>query len=232
MGVGLHHAGILPSVKRLIEPLFERGLCKVVFATETMSLGIHMPAKSVVLQALTKRTDRGFRCLTHNELTQMAGRAGRRGIDPEGQCVIALDVRDGLEDMLRVVDGAPEPIESQFKLGYGSVALLLGTGNDLATIRRTRRVVVRPVPEPEAHPRRWRRRCTALETAVARRRARSRRPAATSRASAATAAPATRSRRARQARGRGGRRGERARGGGGARPPRARPPQGRRRASA
>ena len=79
--------------------LFERGLCKVVFATETMSLGIHMPAKSVVLQSLTKRTDRGFRSLTHNELTQMAGRAGRRGIDPEGKCVIALDVRDGVDDM-------------------------------------------------------------------------------------------------------------------------------------
>jgi superfamily II RNA helicase len=137
MGVGLHHAGVLPSVKRLIELLFERGLCKVVFATETMSLGIHMPAKSVVLQSLTKRTDRGFRSLTHNELTQMAGRAGRRGIDPEGKCVMALDVRDGLEDMMRVVDGSPEPVLSQFKLGYGSVALLLATGQDMATIRRT-----------------------------------------------------------------------------------------------
>src|SRR5262245_6533522 len=137
MGVGLHHAGILPSVKRLIELLFERGLCKVVFATETMSLGIHMPAKSVALQSLTKRTDRGFRSLTHNELTQMAGRAGRRGIDPEGKCVMALDVRDGLDDMRRVVDGPPEPIVSQFKLGYGSVALLLSTGKDMATIRRT-----------------------------------------------------------------------------------------------
>ena len=137
MGVGLHHAGILPSVKRLIELLFERGLCRVVFATETMSLGIHMPARSVVLQSLTKRTDRGFRSLTHNELTQMAGRAGRRGIDPEGKCVIALDVRDGLEDLIRVVDGDPEPVVSQFKLGYGSVALLLGSGSDMASIRRT-----------------------------------------------------------------------------------------------
>ena len=137
MGVGLHHAGVLPSVKRLIELLFERGLCKLVFATETMSLGIHMPAKSVVLQSLTKRTDRGFRSLTHNELTQMAGRAGRRGIDPEGKCVMALDLRDGLEDMMRVVDGPPEPVLSQFKLGYGSVALLLATGQDMATIRRT-----------------------------------------------------------------------------------------------
>src|SRR3989475_4386891 len=136
LGVALHHAGILPGLKRLIETLFERGLCKVVFATETMSLGIHMPARAVVLQGLTKRTDRGFRSLTHNELTQMAGRAGRRGIDPEGQCVIALDARDGLEDLLRVVDGAPEPIESQFKLGYGSVALLLGTGAPPELLRR------------------------------------------------------------------------------------------------
>src|SRR5256885_2243756 len=136
LGIGLHHAGILPSLKRLIELLFERGLCKVVFATETMSLGIHMPARSVVLQGLTKRTDRGFRSLSHNELTQMAGRAGRRGIDPEGKCVIALDARDGVEDLLRVVDGSPEPIESQFKLGYGSAALLLGTGAPPEALRR------------------------------------------------------------------------------------------------
>lgn len=136
LGAAMHHAGILPGLKRLIETLFERGLCRVVFATETMSLGIHMPARAVVLQGLTKRTDRGFRSLSHNELTQMAGRAGRRGIDPEGQVVIALDARDGLEDLLRVVDSPPEPIESQFKLGYASVAALVGTGADPAALRR------------------------------------------------------------------------------------------------
>ena len=136
IGVATHHAGILPGLKRLIETLFERGLCRVVFATETMSLGIHMPARAVALQGLTKRTDRGFRSLLHNELTQMAGRAGRRGIDPEGQCVIALDARDGLDDLLRVVDGPPEPIESQFKLGYGSAALLLGTGAPPELLRK------------------------------------------------------------------------------------------------
>jgi superfamily II RNA helicase len=136
LGVGLHHAGILPSLKRLIETLFERGLCKVVFATETMALGIHMPARSVVLQGLTKRSEHGFRALLHNELTQMAGRAGRRGIDAEGQCVIALDVRDGVEDILRVVDGTPEPIESRFKLGYGSSAMLLASGAPPDVLRR------------------------------------------------------------------------------------------------
>src|SRR5947207_6390617 len=136
LGFGRHHAGILPSLKRLIERLFERGLCKVAFATETMSLGIHMPARAVVLQGLTKRTERGFRSLTHNELTQMAGRAGRRGIDAEGKCVVALDARDGLDSVFHVVDGAPEPIESQFKLGYGSAALLLGTGAAPDVLRR------------------------------------------------------------------------------------------------
>jgi len=136
VGVAMHHAGILPGLKRLIETLFERGLCRVVFATETMSLGIHMPARAVVLQGLTKRTDRGFRALSHNELTQMAGRAGRRGIDAEGECVIALDARDGVESVLHVVDGSPEPIESRFKLGYGSVALLLGTGAEPEVLRR------------------------------------------------------------------------------------------------
>jgi superfamily II RNA helicase len=136
IGVAMHHAGILPGLKRLIETLFERGLCKVVFATETMSLGIHMPARAVVLQGLTKRSDRGFRSLSHNELTQMAGRAGRRGIDAEGECIIALDARDGVESVLHVVDGAAEPIESQFKLGYGSAALLLGTGAEPDALRR------------------------------------------------------------------------------------------------
>ncbi len=136
LGVGVHHAGILPSLKRLTELLFERGLVRVVFATETMSLGINMPARSVVLQGLTKRTDRGFRLLSHNELTQMAGRAGRRGIDPEGKCVIALDARDSVEDVLAVVDGPPEPIESRFRLGYGSVGLLLETVRDESAIRR------------------------------------------------------------------------------------------------
>jgi superfamily II RNA helicase len=66
----------------------------------------------------------------------MAGRAGRRGIDAEGTCVIALDARDGLDDLLRVIDSSPEPIESQFKLGYGSVALLLSTGAPPDALRR------------------------------------------------------------------------------------------------
>ncbi len=135
-GAGVHHAGILPALKRLTESLFERGLVQVVFATETMSLGIHMPAKSVVIQELTKRTDVGFRTLTHNELTQMAGRAGRRGIDLEGKGIIGLDAPETVEEVLHLIRKPSEPIESQFRIGYSSAALLILTYRDPEDIRR------------------------------------------------------------------------------------------------
>jgi ATP-dependent RNA helicase HelY len=136
-GIGLHHAGILPALKRLTEVLFERGLVQVVFATETMSLGIHMPAKSVVIGGLRKRSDLGFRGLTVGELTQMAGRAGRRGIDPEGTCLLALESPEAAEDGVRLVQGAPEPIESRFRIGYSSAALLIEAHREPEAIRKT-----------------------------------------------------------------------------------------------
>jgi ATP-dependent RNA helicase HelY len=101
-----------------------------------MSLGIHMPARSVFLQSLTKRTDSGFRTVTHNELTQMAGRAGRRGIDPEGKCIIALDGPEGVDEALQQIRKASEPVESQFRIGYSSAALLLHNYPDPEDIRR------------------------------------------------------------------------------------------------
>ncbi len=136
-GVGLHHAGVLPALKRLTELLFERGLVQVVFATETMSLGIHMPAKSVVIGGLRKRTDLGFRGLTVGELFQMAGRAGRRGIDPEGTCLMALDSAEAVEDAVRLVRGEPEPIDSRFRIGYSSAALLIEMQREPEAIRKT-----------------------------------------------------------------------------------------------
>jgi ATP-dependent RNA helicase HelY len=136
-GVGIHHAGIIAALKRLTEVLFERGLVQVVFATETMSLGIHMPAKSVVIDSLRKRTDGGFRTLLVGELTQMAGRAGRRGIDPRGMCLVAVDGRDSLDEALRLIKGKPEPIESRFRIGYSSAALLIQSLPDPQAIRIT-----------------------------------------------------------------------------------------------
>jgi len=135
-GAGMHHAGILPALKRLTEVLFERGLVKVVFATETMSLGIHMPARSVVIQGVRKRSEAGFRRLTLNELTQMAGRAGRRGIDPEGKCLLALDGPEAEDDARQLLSGTPEPIQSQFRVGYSSAALLVDLYREPAAVRR------------------------------------------------------------------------------------------------
>ena len=87
-GVASHHAGMLPGWKALVERLFQRGLIKVVFATETLAAGINMPARTTVISALSRRSDDGHEPLKHNDLLQMAGRAGRRGYDDLGQCVV------------------------------------------------------------------------------------------------------------------------------------------------
>jgi superfamily II RNA helicase len=136
-GIGIHHAGMLAALKRLTEVLFERGLVQVVFATETMSLGLHMPAKSVIIENLRKRSDDGFRTLRVGELTQMAGRAGRRGIDSKGTCLVAVESREALDDALQLIEGEPEPIESRFRIGYSSAALLIQSLRDPQIIRKT-----------------------------------------------------------------------------------------------
>jgi superfamily II RNA helicase len=136
-GLGIHHAGMLAPLKRLTEVLFERGLVQVVFATETMSLGLHMPAKSVVIENLRKRSDYGFRTLRVGELTQMAGRAGRRGIDSKGMCLVVVESREALNEAMRLIKGEPEPIESRFRIGYSSAAMLIQSLHEPQAIRKT-----------------------------------------------------------------------------------------------
>ena len=87
-GIAAHHAGMLPAFKEVVEDLFQRGLIKVVFATETLALGINMPAESVVLERLVKWNGEAHVDLTAGEYTQLTGRAGRRGIDVEGHAVV------------------------------------------------------------------------------------------------------------------------------------------------
>ncbi|MBR1618192.1 DEAD/DEAH box helicase, partial [bacterium] len=87
-GIASHHAGLLPGWKNLVEKLFQKGLIKVVFATETLAAGINMPARTTVISSISKRTDTGHRILTSNEFLQMSGRAGRRGMDEIGYVVI------------------------------------------------------------------------------------------------------------------------------------------------
>ncbi|XP_042049039.1 DExH-box ATP-dependent RNA helicase DExH15 chloroplastic-like [Salvia splendens] len=124
-GVAAHHAGCLPLWKSFIEELFQKGLVKVVFATETLAAGINMPARTAVVSSLTKRIDSGRTFLSSNELLQMAGRAGRRGIDEKGHVVLLQTPYEGAEECCKVLFSGLEPLVSQFTASYGMVLNLL-----------------------------------------------------------------------------------------------------------
>ncbi|XP_016489453.1 DExH-box ATP-dependent RNA helicase DExH15 chloroplastic isoform X1 [Nicotiana tabacum] len=124
-GVAAHHAGCLPLWKSFIEELFQRGLVKVVFATETLAAGINMPARTAVISSLSKRGDSGRVQLSSNELFQMAGRAGRRGIDEKGHVVLVQTPYEGPEECCKVLFSGLQPLVSQFTASYGMVLNLL-----------------------------------------------------------------------------------------------------------
>jgi superfamily II RNA helicase len=124
-GVAAHHAGVLPAWKELIEELFQQGLIKVVFATETLAAGINMPARSTVISALSKRTERGHRPLMGSEFLQMAGRAGRRGLDTQGYVVTVQSRFEGVREAGQLATSPADPLVSQFTPSYGMVLNLL-----------------------------------------------------------------------------------------------------------
>ncbi|MCM8831278.1 MAG: DEAD/DEAH box helicase [Candidatus Omnitrophica bacterium] len=121
-GIAYHHAGLLPTLKEIIEQLFASGLIKLIFTTETFALGINMPAKTVVFDTVSKFYGRYHRYLKVRDLYQMAGRAGRRGIDTQGYVIIKINPQgfdlDALENMLY---GEYEPIISQFNSCYATI---------------------------------------------------------------------------------------------------------------
>lgn len=124
-GVASHHAGLLPAWKNLVEKLFQQGLIKVVFATETLAAGINMPARSTVISATSKKTDTGHRMLTANEFLQMSGRAGRRGMDEVGYVTIVGTSFQSPEEVAELVLSDSNPLESRFSPSYSMVLNLL-----------------------------------------------------------------------------------------------------------
>lgn len=120
-GIGYHHAGLLPILKQLVEVLFSQGLMKVVFATDTLALGVNMPARTVVIGRMTKWDGRRRRLLTPNEFQQMAGRAGRRGMDERGNVVVPYSPWIPFKDVLAVATGELEPVRSAFTIRYNTV---------------------------------------------------------------------------------------------------------------
>jgi ATP-dependent RNA helicase HelY len=125
-GIAAHHAGMLPTFKEVVEELFVRGLVKAVFATETLALGINMPARSVVLEKLVKWNGETHADITPGEYTQLTGRAGRRGIDVEGHAVVVWT--PGLDP--RAVAGLAStrtyPLRSSFRPSYNMAVNLVG----------------------------------------------------------------------------------------------------------
>ncbi|MFN5265360.1 MAG: helicase-related protein, partial [Pseudanabaena sp.] len=120
-------AGILPAWKGFVEELFQQGLIKVVFATETLAAGINMPARTTVISSISKRTDRGHRLLNASEFLQMAGRAGRRGMDEVGYVVTVQTPFEGAKEAAHLATSGADPLVSQFAPSYGMVMNLLQT---------------------------------------------------------------------------------------------------------
>ncbi len=132
-GVAAHHAGMLPTFKEVVEELFAAGLVKAVFATETLALGINMPARSVVLEKLTKWNGEAHADVTPGEYTQLTGRAGRRGIDVEGHAVVLWT--PGLDPMALagLASTRTYPLRSSFRPSYNMAVNLVRTlGRDRA----------------------------------------------------------------------------------------------------
>jgi superfamily II RNA helicase len=125
-GVAAHHAGLVPSMKLAVEQCFLEGLLGVVFATETLSLGINMPARTVVIERFSKFGGAGRATLTSGEYAQLTGRAGRRGLDDEGHAVLVFNPETPFSDMARVALAPPPDLHSSFRPTYNLTANLVG----------------------------------------------------------------------------------------------------------
>ena len=129
-GIAAHHAGLLPAFKVTVEELFQQGLVKAVFATETLALGINMPARTVVLEKLSKWNGEGHVAISPGEYTQLTGRAGRRGIDIEGNAVILWNNDLDSTSVGGLASTRTYPLKSSFKPTYNmSINLISQLGS-------------------------------------------------------------------------------------------------------
>lgn len=124
-GVGIHHGGLLPILKEVIEILFQEGLIKCLFATETFSIGINMPARTVVFTSTRKFDGTDFRWVTSGEYIQMSGRAGRRGKDTSGIVIQMIDEKMDPDVCKGMIYGASDPLFSSYHLSYNMVLNML-----------------------------------------------------------------------------------------------------------
>jgi ATP-dependent RNA helicase HelY len=126
-GVAAHHAGMVPAMKEVVEQCFIDGLIKVVFATETLAVGINMPARSVVIEKLTKYTGDGHEQLTPGQYTQLTGRAGRRGLDEVGDAVVLWSPWVRFDEAAQLASSSSFHLRSVFRPTYNMAANLIRT---------------------------------------------------------------------------------------------------------
>jgi antiviral helicase SKI2 len=127
-GVAYHHSGLVPILKEVIEILFEKGLIKVLFATETFAVGVNAPTKTVVFPKLSKYSNGGFRHLRTDEYLQMAGRAGRRGLDKFGTVIILpADQLIDYQPLKKMMTGKSPSITSKFRLNYQFILKIINS---------------------------------------------------------------------------------------------------------
>ncbi|CAR30461.1 ATP-dependent RNA helicase MTR4 [Lachancea thermotolerans CBS 6340] len=124
-GIGIHHSGLLPILKEVIEILFQEGFLKVLFATETFSIGLNMPAKTVVFTSVRKWDGKQFRWVSGGEYIQMSGRAGRRGLDDRGIVIMMIDEKMEPQVAKGMVKGQADRLDSAFHLGYNMILNLM-----------------------------------------------------------------------------------------------------------
>ena len=124
-GIGIHHGGLLPILKEIVEILFSEGLIKALFATETFAIGINMPAKTVVFTNTRKWDGKDFRWVTSGEYIQMSGRAGRRGKDDRGLVIQMLDEKMEPAVCKGILYGDPDPLNSSYKISYNMLLNLM-----------------------------------------------------------------------------------------------------------
>lgn len=124
-GIAVHHSGLLPIIKEVVELLFQEGLVKALFATETFAMGLNMPAKTVVFTSVKKWDGDSHRYIGSGEYIQMSGRAGRRGKDERGICIIMINEQMEMDTLKDMVLGKPAPLVSTFRLSYYSILNLM-----------------------------------------------------------------------------------------------------------
>jgi len=125
-GIAVHHSGVIPVLREIVEIMFSKGYVKMLFATETFAVGVNMPTKTVLFTDIQKFTETQFRFLHPHEYTQMAGRAGRRGLDKVGHVFHLFNLYDGVgaigqHTLKTILGGAPQTLSSKFAVGYDTI---------------------------------------------------------------------------------------------------------------